>query len=114
MSQIKKVWRCGDCDAEFEREQGALECCAPKPVLRFLGCSCGEEHCSEEDLGACGVNAADCPVCLRHHDGTTIEAVAVRIAGHCPCCNPLFSIDQQFAIEQQFYDLHGLPVALNG
>lgn len=35
-----------------------------------------------------------------------ITGIAADVAGHCPVCNPNYTLDEQIAIEQRYKELH--------
>lgn len=66
--------------------------------------SCGEIHDDEDDaVNCCGIDAVQCPSCRRDHPSITLSFQAIKIAGHCTTCNPMFTIDQQQAIQDLHY-----------
>lgn len=111
---IEMKWRCGECHELHIDEYEAHECCQPAVTPVFVCPSCNDCYFDEADAEhCCGFSIERCPVCCRNHASSSIDAFAVRIAGHCRVCNPHFSIDQQFIIESNFEQISGKFVSLN-
>lgn len=102
--KAKVLWKCSSCDEIHDDEDDARECCAPD-VWEMYGCpECGKV-CDEEEqaLGCCSPDElTSCPNCSRDYGRGQINHFAVLVAGHCNTCNPLYSVEQQLAIE----DMH--------
>tara|TARA_B110001454_G_scaffold54930_2_gene53701 strand:- start:3622 stop:4008 length:387 start_codon:yes stop_codon:yes gene_type:complete len=100
--KIKELWKCGRCDEIHEWEDEARDCCAPD-ITELYGCvECDEVHDDEiEAINCCSIGSENvqCPECLRDHGKLTINATSVNVVGHCSFCNPLYSPDQVFKIE---------------
>ncbi len=70
--------------------------------------SCSETHDDEDRaLSCCGVEAIKCPCCARDYASISLSFQAIKIAGHCTTCNPMFTIDQQQAIQDMHYQETG-------
>ena len=107
---VKKAYQCSGCDGIHDYESEAEACCQPDVATVYICPTCRSTHddhggavdCCEfdtlvddedEDL------TVDCPTCLRIYQSSDIGFHAVQIAGHCQACNPLFTLEQQFQIE---------------
>tara|TARA_R100001244_G_scaffold132114_1_gene107147 strand:+ start:26526 stop:26945 length:420 start_codon:yes stop_codon:yes gene_type:complete len=111
---IETKWRCGECHELHSDEDEAHECCQPSVTEVYVCPACQDYHFDEADAElCCGVSQERCPVCCRDHGASSIDAVAIRVAGHCRTCKPHFSIDQQFTIESNFEQISGQFVSLN-
>ncbi len=77
MPSVTELYGCLDCDGVHESEREAEQCC--------------------------GVFEVRCTNCSRDYKSIDINAKAVQIAGHCTVCNPLFTLDDRFAIEDMHY-----------
>ena len=98
----KSIWKCSECGEFHDHEDDARECCAPE-VYEYFGCpECGMVHEEETDALQCCEVFERCPCCARDYGQTHLQAFAIRVAGHCNTCNPIFTLEQQLAIE----DLH--------
>lgn len=96
-----ELWRCEGCDEIHEWEDEARECCAPE-ITELYGCiECDKVHDDKAEAIDCcnALTAVQCPSCLRDHGSQTINATAVRVTGHCSVCNPLYSTEQVFQVE---------------
>lgn len=104
MGNYKELWRCGECREIHDDEDGARECCMPV-VIEMYGClDCDIVHDSEQEAEeCCGVFDVRCANCSRDYKSIDINAKAIQIAGHCTVCNPLFTLDDRFAIEDMHY-----------
>lgn len=111
MPKFKELWRCGACHEIHDDEADARECCSPE-IIELYGCvECGVVHDSEyEAESCCAGEESRCSNCSRDYGETDINAKAIQIAGHCTVCNPLFTLDQRFAIE----DMHRLQTGRHG
>lgn len=109
--KIKELWKCGECEEIHSWEDEARDCCAPE-IIELYGCvECDEVHDSEnEAIDCCSQAAVQCPECLRDHASSTINATSVSVVGHCSFCNPLYSSEQVFRIE----DVHFLNTGNKG
>jgi hypothetical protein len=111
--KIKELWKCCGCDEIHEWEDEARDCCAPE-INELYGCVvCDDVHDHEiEAINCCSIGSEDvqCPECLRDHGNLTINATSVSTVGHCSFCNPLYSTDQIFKIE----DAHFLSTGNRG
>lgn len=47
------------------------------------------------DRGGCAI----IPTCHRDHVKDTRGYYAIGVANHCECCNPFFTVDEKWAIE---------------
>lgn len=104
MTNYKELWRCGECCQVHSCEEAAGECCKPT-VTEVYGClDCHEVHNSAQEAEeCCGVFEMRCPNCSRDYKSLDINAKAIEIAGHCTVCNPLYTIEQRFAIEDMHF-----------
>lgn len=96
-----ELWRCEECAEIHNWEDEARECCAPE-ITELYGCpDCDAVHDDEgEAIDCCNaLTAVRCPNCLRDHGSQTINATAVRVTGHCSVCNPLYSTEEVFLVE---------------
>ena len=114
----KKKYQCSQCNQVHETHYQAEECCQPEVYDVWECTECGETHDTKEQAVACCPLLPDapgqvCPSCLRSHAGSAIEQAAIAVAGHCSTCNPLYTPDQQHAIEQLHYQATGEPRRLN-
>lgn len=106
--QIKELYRCGQCREVHDDEDGARECCMPDVMTIYVCPVCEERHDEHEDaLKCCGIDAIKCPSCYRDHSSVSLGYQAIQISGHCSTCNPLFTIDQQLAIQDLHYQRTG-------
>lgn len=102
--QIKALYRCCSCREIHDCEDGALDCCRPGIEELFECPVCKSVHDDEDAaISCCGVDAVQCPSCLRDYPSITLSFQAIKIAGHCTTCNPMFTIDQQQAIQDLHY-----------
>ena len=106
--KIRALYQCGACREIHDDEDGALECCRPEITELFECPICKKHHEDEDDaLTCCGVDAVKCPSCYRDYASISLSYQAIKIAGHCTTCNPIFTIDQQIAIQDQHYQQTG-------
>ena len=102
----RPLWKCGECGGVHDNEDGAGECCRPM-IHELWGCPvCEAVHDKEKDaLHCCGPQGLiRCPCCARDYSEAEINHFAVEVAGHCNVCNPFFTVDQQFAIEDMHWE----------
>lgn len=112
----KKMYMCCMCEELHERESDAEECCQPEVEEVYVCEVCGEQHDIEQDADDCcpaGEKHEYCPSCYRDLDVLSLDRAAVAIAGHCQICNPKFSYDEQFAIEDLHYERTGKHERVN-
>lgn len=111
MAKYKELWRCGQCYEIHDDEDGARECCMPN-ITEMYGClECDVVHFSEEEaVDCCGIADIRCPTCSRDYKSYDINSRAIELAGHCNVCNPIYTLDERFAIE----DLHYLQTGNHG
>lgn len=118
----EKKYECGACQRVHDFHHRAEECCAPDVNTVWVCPHCEEAHDSKEEAADCCMLAAEpmggftmvvCPSCLREHQGDPMQQAAVSIAGHCTTCNPSFTLDQQFAIEDLHFEVTGDHCRLN-
>lgn len=98
-----KMYMCCSCDELHKRETDAEECCKPEVEEVYLCDAC----CPEIQP----INL--CPTCFREYSGVDINRAAIHVSGHCQTCNPHFSFDEQFAIEDLHYQRTGKHARLN-
>lgn len=111
MAKYKELWGCGRCREVHDDEDGDRECCMPD-ITEMYGClTCNAVHDSEsEAVSCCGAADIRCSVCSRDYRENDINSKAIEIAGHCTVCNPIYTLDERFAIEDLHYlqtDNHG-------
>ena len=102
--QIKELYRCGECREIHDDEDGARECCMPE-VHTIYVCPVCSSHQDEPDkaLRCCNVEAIACPQCFREYSSISIHFAAITIAGHCNTCNPIYTVEQQLAVQDMHY-----------
>lgn len=106
--QIRTLYKCGSCDEVHDDEDGARECCQPDIYELYECPTCKSIHDNEDTaISCCGVHAVQCPFCLRDYPTISLSSQAIKIAGHCTTCNPLFTIDQQQIIQDLHYQTTG-------
>lgn len=114
-TEAKPLWKCGECCEIHDDEDAARECCMPE-VYEIYGCPVCDKVHDEEDaaLSCCGAgNTIRCPNCSRDYGGGHINHYAVLVASHCNTCNPLYSVEQQLAIEDMHWEYSpGKPQSL--
>ncbi|HCP04635.1 MAG TPA: hypothetical protein DIT61_14180 [Pseudomonas sp.] len=108
--ECKTRYQCSQCDEIHEDEDDARECCQPE-VWEVYECGeCGKLHGSSEVAAkSCCEQLVKCPACSRDYGQHNIASHSIEVAGHCPACNPLFTVDEQFKIE----DLHYIRTGTN-
>lgn len=110
LKMVKKAYQCGECGSIHDGHYQAERCCMPEPVDVWLCPICDECHEEESDAEKCcekvvpGGEQVDCPRCLRGHE-TALHAVEVEVAGHCSVCDPKFTVDQNFQIQDRLDEL---------
>ncbi|MGI9573868.1 hypothetical protein ACRYJU_07250 [Alloalcanivorax xenomutans] len=114
MLNVDLVFKCGECGSIHFDEDSARECCMPE-ILEMYQCPiCQAVHDEEEDAEqCCGVETARCPACFRTYGRSSIDVFAIKVAGHCRTCNPAYSYDDQFRIEQLHFQATENYVSLN-
>ena len=115
MATYTEVWKCCECREVHDDEDAARECCQPQ-ILELFRCDlCSTIHEDEADAETCcGVSASSvtCPTCYRAYRSRHIGASAIEAVGHCQACNPQFSVDEQFKIEDLHYDRTGTNASI--
>jgi hypothetical protein len=106
--KIKALYQCGACREIHDDEDEAMDCCRPD-IIELYECPVCKANHNDEDkaLTCCGVDAIKCPSCYRDYASVSLSHQAIRIAGHCTTCNPMFTIDQQLAIQDLHYQQTG-------
>ena len=115
MDSIKTLYECGNCNEVHDDEDGAQECCMPTVSEVYQCPACEEIHNSHDEASKC-CNAGElirCPCCSRDYGHTQINSRAVSVAGHCNICDPLFTIEQRFLIEDLHFQQAGQLVDLS-
>lgn len=117
---IVRKWECSACNALHEFEHSAEECCAPEVWAVWMCPVCDEAHeAKSEAEDCCAVATATtpdnvtCPACFRIHTGDPLAQSAIAVAGHCTTCNPIYTLDQQLAIEDLHWQSTGRAERLN-
>jgi hypothetical protein len=106
--QIKELYRCGECREIHDDEDGARECCMPDVYTIYVCPVCDDIHDDPGSaLACCSVDGINCPQCRRDYTSVSIDYSAIKITGHCNTCNPLFTIEQQLAIQDLHYQETG-------
>ncbi|MDM9593592.1 hypothetical protein QU617_09740 [Pseudomonas guariconensis] len=106
--QIRTLYKCGSCGDIHDDEDGARECCQPEVEEMFECPVCKTIHDGEDEARlCCESDSIKCPSCYRDHSSITLSFQAIKIAGHCTTCNPMFTIDQQQAIQDLHYQETG-------
>ncbi|MNJ47592.1 hypothetical protein D3C77_427520 [compost metagenome] len=102
--QIRTLYKCCRCSEVHDDEDGALECCQPE-ITELYECPVCKGIHDEEDAArtCCEIDSVKCPSCARDYTSISLSFQAVKIAGHCTTCNPMFTIDQQLAIQDLHY-----------
>lgn len=102
----KMRFQCSSCDKIHADELDAEYCCKPE-VWEVWQCSvCSKVHEAEAEADrCCGDSGLErCPCCARDYAPNAIGYHAIKVAGHCQTCNPLFTHEQQFLIEAALDD----------
>ncbi|WP_416363197.1 hypothetical protein [Pseudomonas sp. NFX183] len=106
--EIKELYRCGECREIHDDEDEARECCMPAVYTLYVCPVCAENHDQAEDaMSCCNADGISCPQCRRDYPSISIDYQAIKIAGHCNACNPLFTIEQQLAVQDLHYQYTG-------
>lgn len=114
MREPKEMFECPHCDDLHDSYQGAKSCCKPVPSKVWLCPECGDRCETEQKArSCCAFDEVVCPGCQRSHGGKPMEQAAIAVSGHCTECNPLYTVEQQHAIEQLHYQATGEPLRLN-
>lgn len=112
--EIKRMWECSACNELHDTEHDAEECCQPEVFEVWVCPACEKVHDGKQAAAdCCPVAEIVCPACLRDHSGDAMQQSAIVITGHCTTCNPLYTIDQQLAIEQMHWQATGKAERLN-
>lgn len=112
--EIQSKWQCGECDELHDTEYEAEECCRLDVFEIWICPACGKDHDEKQAaIDCCPISAITCPSCLRDHSGNTLEQSAITVSGHCTTCNPLYTIEQQLAIEDLHWQVTGKAERLN-
>lgn len=104
--EVVQKWECGACNELHDWEDDATQCCQPEVSECWVCPACDQAHSDKKAAEHCCPDAelaATCPSCLRNHDLDELGFHAVRIAGHCIDCNPMFTVEQQMAIQDLHY-----------
>lgn len=112
----KKMYMCCLCEELHDRESRAEECCRPDVEEVYVCDVCADHHDTEKEADSCcsvGEMHDRCPACYREIHVLSLDRSAVAVAGHCQACNPHFSFDEQFAIEDLHYERVGQHERLN-
>ncbi|WP_458717021.1 hypothetical protein [Pseudomonas gregormendelii] len=106
--KIEELYRCGECREIHDDEDGARECCMPEITTLYVCPVCTAHHDDEDAaIVCCGIEGIHCPQCRRDYSSISLHYSAIKITGHCNTCNPLFTIDQQQAIQDLHYQQTG-------
>lgn len=103
-------WECGACNELHDHEHEAEQCCAPDVSRCWVCPACDRAYSAKKDAEDCCPDKdidITCPSCIRNHARNTLSYHAVRIAGHCTDCNPMYTIDQQQAVQDLHYRATG-------
>ncbi|WP_146041269.1 hypothetical protein [Pseudomonas sp. MPR-ANC1] len=112
--KVKERHRCGSCRTVHDSIEDAKECCAPTITSVYVCPACKGSHDDpDKALECCGVEGIRCPSCYRDYNSASIHFQAIKVAGHCNICNPLLTVDQQFAIEDMHYEQAGQRLCLH-
>ena len=111
----KSVYLCDDCEEPHDDDIDAITCCAEGPAEMFQCLECNELHDSHEGAGECcdEEDKVRCTKCFRRHSPSSLQGVAVRVVGTCTACTPTYTYDQQFAIEDAFYEASDFRLTAN-
>ncbi|WP_236213968.1 hypothetical protein [Metapseudomonas otitidis] len=100
------LWKCGHCDEIHDDEDSANDCCRPD-VYEMWGCpKCKKVFEEEHEAAECCAEYTHCPGCARDWGSGHINHFAIKLAGHCNVCNPFFTVDQKFAIQDSLLRYH--------
>lgn len=102
--ESKKVYVCSRCDESHNYEFEAEECCQPA-IWEMWACSeCDETYDTEAEADRCHeASAASCPVCARGYGASDIAFQAIKLAGHCSTCSPMYTIEEKILIEETHF-----------
>lgn len=108
---VTRAYQCTACDGIHDRYTDAEECCQPDVIDVWQCDKCGEDYESEHDAAGCCAGIPDsnnrCPVCHREYNHPReLNRTCIEVAGHCQTCNPRFSYDEQFDIEDLHFQRH--------
>jgi len=109
-ADVIRKWECGSCNELHDHEHQAEECCAPEVTAVWVCPVCDEGHDKKEEAEACCPDietTITCPRCFRDHSIGTLNYEAVKVARHCNTCMPIFTVDQQLAIQDLHYQRTG-------
>jgi hypothetical protein len=119
-SEPKRMYECSACEAVHELHHLAEDCCVPEVATVWLCGVCEEVHYKKADAESCCADSllnrpetCTCPGCLRDFEDAPMQQAAISVAGHCTTCNPIYTIDQQLAIEDLHQLVTGQPARLN-
>lgn len=105
--EIVRKWECGACNELHDREYEAEECCAPDITEVWMCPACDKAHEAKDEAAKCcpvsSDNVVTCPSCRRDHGIGSLGYSTVRVTGHCNFCNPIYTIDQQLAVQDLHY-----------
>lgn len=97
------VYACGDCGNTHSDYDDALACCAKEPKSGFACGHCDQWHSSTEDAESCCTENREpvvvCPACFRAHTAYSPQGAQIEVTGHCDECNPIYTPEQKFAID---------------
>lgn len=105
-----KAYECGHCNQVHESHWQAERCCQPEVYDVWTCDICGEVHEEKDDANSCchdkmpAEETVSCPNCLRPHAHAQ-QVYAIEVAGHCSECNPNYSLDQRWSIEDKLEEL---------
>lgn len=103
---------CGWCEEFHETREDARLCCAPEAEEALFCQECERRHWSEVRRDMCCEASIRCPRCSRLMPYESLDGFAIRLAGHCSLCNPLFTSEQRDAIEIGFELVDGRGCSL--
>lgn len=105
-----KAYECGHCNHVHESHWQAERCCQPEVYDGWTCDTCGEFHEKKDDAVQCCSeylpvdDLTPCPNCLRPHTRAQ-QVYAIEVAGHCSECNPNYTLEQRWTIEDRLDDL---------
>lgn len=102
----KKAYECSACNEVHNFHHEAERCCQPEVGEVWLCDICEEAHEDKNDATDCcansvkakGVDTVRCHNCYRDQE-LIRHAFEIQVAGHCSECNPHYSIDDKFKID---------------
>lgn len=120
-TEPKKVYICGSCNEAHDFESDAESCCRPDIFEEWECPVCKESHAEKDDAAACCSGAEAeldearrCPQCKRHHQLSSPNIDAIRIASMCTYCSPsLFTAEQRLEIERSYAGRTGNVINLD-